>query len=393
MVANSMLQAIALGRTFVVDATTSAYVHPGRCPGRGLDCLFLPLSKCTLSDAFASGADAPMQSEREGGAMPKSMDIEALRERVGELPRLALPAGDGHPRVISSRTSCFKLGHADANHLLSAVQGRVEAGLEQHDARHIRPSTPQAPPIWWWLQQLSGYVARPTQRVESIATALTHSLGLASGIPYVGMHIRRGDKGSEAQIHKTRVYAAAAAVAHRNVTADRSTAAAAAESAGAAEIFLASDDPEPYRALPGLLPHLRVTWVPHHRFFVSPNPGPIVAAKMVEGQHRRYAQEESSQHNRILLSEKDRAVRDGDEGEVQIAQLLLLARASALVGTLTSNYLLLAYEMAMHLRGGVGELQAPPNLHDLDGNSYFQCSVREQPPWGPDKGRGVRSGI
>ena len=33
MIANSMMQAITLGRTFVVDAATSPYVHPSLLPG------------------------------------------------------------------------------------------------------------------------------------------------------------------------------------------------------------------------------------------------------------------------------------------------------------------------------------------------------------------------
>ena len=74
----------------------------------------------------------------------------------------------------------------------------------------------------------------------------------------------------------------------------------------------------------------------------------------------------------------------GDEGEMQIAQLLLLSRASTLVGTLTSNYLLLAYEMALrarHLRG-----EPPPTLIDLDGNVPYPCSAKMTPPWGAEFG-------
>ena len=75
----------------------------------------------------------------------------------------------------------------------------------------------------------------------------------------------------------------------------------------------------------------------------------------------------------------------GDEGEMQVAQLLLLARAGALVGTLTSNYLLVAYDMAVRQRHLAAE--PPPSLIDLDGNKYYSCTVREKPPWGPRFGR------
>ena len=50
----------------------------------------------------------------------------------------------------------------------------------------------------------------------------------------------------------------------------------------ALQVFVASDDPEPYRTLPARLPGLTVVWVPHDRFLMAPQQGAIVAAKMVE---------------------------------------------------------------------------------------------------------------
>ena len=65
-----------------------------------------------------------------------------------------------------------------------------------------------------------------------------------------------------------------------------------------------------------------------------------------------------------------------------IAQALIFSRAAAVVGTLTSNYLLVVVELA--------ELQRPPGappleVIDLDGNAYFPCGCQDPLPcpWGP----------
>ena len=64
----------------------------------------------------------------------------------------------------------------------------------------------------------------------------------------------------------------------------------------------------------------------------------------------------------------------------ELAYLLEDGRAAAVVGTLTSNYLLVVVELA--------ELQRPPGaapleVIDLDGNAYFPCGCQDPLPWGP----------
>ena len=51
--ANALLQASAAGRTFVVDSSvyTNHFVATA-LPERGHECLFRPVSTCTLADAF-----------------------------------------------------------------------------------------------------------------------------------------------------------------------------------------------------------------------------------------------------------------------------------------------------------------------------------------------------
>ena len=155
------------------------------------------------------------------------------------------------------------------------------------------------------------------------------------------------------------------------------------------------------------------------------------------------ARNSSAPHVAHFEESAARAERAGDEGEVLLAQALLLSRSSVLVGTLTSNYLALAYELnrfehecmgividrdreSRAARARIGHTgqpqeaviaqepaggrevattgtthggQPPPRsqpparsptatlLVDLDGNGYFPCSARDAPPWGPVHGR------
>jgi hypothetical protein len=454
MMAHSMLRAILLGRTFVADAATSAYVHPARCPDRSYDCLFLPLSKCTLADAMADlppnataerlaaaetkhWFERPPATEGDLSSTTKQADpkLREYRHRLGELRREDLPAGPDQPRVVSGRVSCLQLDAQDSERLFKVVDGHLvkeaaHAALlelakrdaaasvrspggdevlrpegtqppspppspematfmatgtsEDDEARQSRLASPPraVPASSWWVQQLTGgYIARPTPRVLKFADELSAQLklmgdaGLRDGkgtlqfpsVGYLGMHLRRGDKLSEAKVHETAVYARYAADLH--------------VSTGKSTLLLASDDPEPYESLPRDLPELRIKWVPFDRLYVNPQKARLVAAKTIEALHKDAGVRGPQLSDRM----QRRAQLEGDEGEVQLAQLVLLSRATALVGTLTSNYLLLAYEMAVDVRAREG--QPPPAVLDLDGNTYFPCSVRDRPPWGPRHGK------
>ena len=411
--ANSMLQAVLLNRTFVADAARSVYVHPHRCPSRTYDCLFLPLSKCTLADAMA---DVPTEVTSTFTA------DTTTAQRLAHLTRASVPAGAQHPRVIAARSSCFQpqpqqLATLERQAMASDLQADPE--WERLRAKHIffendlgddvgptyggsaggakRPKYGEPPerhdpnvrplgsdpneasaPAAWWLQQLVGYVARPSDRVHRFAEELAEKMNLSSdagvvGYPqahvgYIGVHIRRGDKMSEAVTHETRSYAHAVRDA--------------SEALGVTSVLLATDDPTAYSELPATLKEaFRVESIPKERFAIRPTAGRVVAAKMVEMLHRDAADRKSGRSDRLQW----RAKHEGDEGEMQVAQLVLLSRAASLVGTLTSNYLALAYEMAVRARHL--EAEPPPALIDLDGNRYFPCSVRDAPPWGPTFGR------
>ena len=187
---------------------------------------------------------------------------------------------------------------------------------------------------------------------------------------HLGIHVRRGDKSVEAALHANEPYVDAIA--------------RAAERVNTTAAFLASDDREPFNAFPQAMPALQFSWVPHSRFELPPKHDRSVAAKLME---RKYSVEAVQAEAELQDAKRLRRLEEeGDEGEVLAAQLVVLSQSAALVGTLTSNYLLLAYEMALHARHRDGAPSAPL-LFDLDGNDYFACSVKDAPPWGPAKGR------
>lgn len=311
------------------------------------------------------------------------------------LPRLTV-RGDavGAPRVVTGRSSCLKIHEADLGQQLGhtwreafaasapqngpahgdlgsadqlgcgkACADRDEATLQGGVWGDVEATT-GLPHFGWYVSRVSSYLLRPNAQTAALAAQLGESLGLgwvtssimAEDTPrhkYVGVHIRRGDKRSEALIHATAVYAKEireAALRH-----------------GASHVLLASDDKEPYEQLPLLLPELQVVWLPHHLWTIQPGQGTLVAAKALE---RRNANRHAG------------PAPQSDEGMLLLAQAMLLSRAVALVGTLTSNYLYLALDLAIQNSG-----QEPPELIDLDNNPYFPCSVGVEPPWGAVHGR------
>mmetsp|Transcript_12826 Transcript_12826/g.33101 ORF Transcript_12826/g.33101 Transcript_12826/m.33101 type:complete len:180 (-) Transcript_12826:108-647(-) len=104
---------------------------------------------------------------------------------------------------------------------------------------------------------------------------------------------------------------------------------------------------------------------------VAPHESRLLAAKVIDNIHTSTA------------AMMNAAPRD-DEGQLLLAQALLLARARVFVGTLTSNYALMVHDlMKAHWLGAAVQ----PDLVDLDGNDYYSCSVKENPPWGAMYGR------
>ena len=88
---------MALRRTFVLDAATSVYADPHRCPSRGFECFFQRASNCTAADVLS---DLPPAATE-----PNTSAAVQIAARLDELPRVSLGA-DVPPRVLSGRASC-----------------------------------------------------------------------------------------------------------------------------------------------------------------------------------------------------------------------------------------------------------------------------------------------
>ena len=80
---------MALRRTFVLDAATSVYADPHRCPSRGFECFFQRASNCTAADVLS---DLPPAATE-----PNTSAAVQLAARLDELPRVSLGA-DVPPR-------------------------------------------------------------------------------------------------------------------------------------------------------------------------------------------------------------------------------------------------------------------------------------------------------
>ena len=108
--ANSLVHAMALRRTFVLDAATSVYADPHRCPSRGFECFFQHASNCTAADVLSDLPPAP-----PAALEPNTSAAVQLAARLDELPRVSLGAdqiwgvslgADVPPRVLSGPASC-----------------------------------------------------------------------------------------------------------------------------------------------------------------------------------------------------------------------------------------------------------------------------------------------
>lgn len=273
--------------------------------------------------------------------------------------------------------------------------------------------------------QVMGYLARPNAVLRALTTTLHEDLRLPGGGCYAAVHVRFGDKKTEAWQHNISEYVAVLRNASRG--------------ANWTTVLLSSDDAAPYKRvsrrkrrnparfpcavtpprrmgapsaaqMPDLMPELKFTWVPFELFVRGPLQGATVAAKVVEQKYdpswsRRFGQRRP----------KIGGVRP-DEGLVLLATAQLMAQARVIVGTLTSNYGLLLHDLAeRHWGDGQSDFRdldgtvshhrtsrrEPPCLNlgterrdtlAHAGNSYYPCNVRVEPPFGPRYGRPSASG-
>jgi hypothetical protein len=269
-----------------------------------------------------------------------------------------LPAALG-PRLLAGRTSCFRFA-------VDNVTQQLELSLDLVRAAAVGPE--------WFVQQAMGYLARPKPSLHQLTATLRRTLELppeADG-GYAAVHVRHGDKSSEALQHPLEEYASALR--------------AASVGASWRHVLLSSDERSSYDKLPLLLPELRFTWVPHKYFLVSPGSlGRTVAAKHVQANYelggRLHQHANSPAGGRRQSAAEQELGTSFDEGMLLMATAELIAGARAVVGTLTSNFGLLLHDLAARQHNGTS------SFFDLDNNNYYSCSVRVEPPWGPLRGR------
>lgn len=349
--ANALLQASAAGRTFVVDSSvyTNHFVSPLRCPERGHECLFRPVSTCTLADAFPD--------------LPPELVAANATELVASLPKGPLQHSHDRPqqeheygpRVVATRTSCFKTASQELR-----FTPREHSALA---AEHLGAR--------WYITQATAYLTRPNEALQLVTVHLAKTLSLDATSRYVSVHIRRGDKGSEAALHPTEAYADVI----RNISAERHI----------DRVLLASDDKNVYEELPALLPdRFRVDYIPHAAWAMPPGEGKAAAAVIVAN---KYASPAAATANAKVAKALGDDAPPFDEGQLLLAQAQLLAAGSVVVATLTSNYALLVHDLAAERKQ-----TAWPDFYDLDGNEPYPCHAREKAPFGPQYGQPVRTG-
>ena len=352
--ANALLQASAAGRTFVVDSSvyTNHFVSPLRCPERGHECLFRPVSTCTLADAFPEAATGGGGGERDG---------------IGRVAAHR-PAGYSHdrpqqeheygPRVVATRTSCFKTASQE-----------LEFTPREHSAlaaEHLGAR--------WYITQAMAYLTRPNEALQLVTVHLAKTLSLDATSRYVSVHIRRGDKGSEAALHPTEAYADVI----RNISAERHI----------DRVLLASDDRQVHEELPALLPdRFRVDWVPFAAWAHAARRTSSCAAAAAVTSWR------TSMLRRRRRPRTPRPPRGSATTRRPLTRGSCCSRRLSSLPPARSSWHVDLKLRSPRVRPRCGaEAGAWPDFYDLDGNEPYPCHAREKAPYGPQYGQPVRRG-
>ena len=249
----------------------------------------------------------------------------------GARARVPLPAGvDVHARRCVSRAATgggggerdgigrlAAKGTAAAFPRSPAARARVRAA-RRRDAHELlqdrepgdqirRASTGRLPPsTWarWYITQAVAYLTRPNEALQLVTVHLAKTLSLDATSRYVSVHIRRGDKGSEAALHPTEAYADVI----RNISAERHI----------DRVLLASDDKNAYEELPALLPdRFRVDYIPHAAWAMPPGEGKAAAAVIVAN---KYASPAAATANAKTAKALGDDAPPFDEGQLLLAQ-------------------------------------------------------------------------
>ena len=201
------------------------------------------------------------------------------------------------------------------------------------------------------LGQIAAFVMRPNRALESLMTHIQVEIDFESWHSRsIGVHMRLGDKSSEYQgikAHGVHTYferIRTLSFIH-----------------GYRDVFISSDNFNASLELRRLLEadHFRVYEIPKKYFEIH--------MRDLELSHADFL-------GNLKLRVGDTSPYD--EGLTLLAQAWMLSKCDALLGTFTSNYFQLIYELS-HVRSRGRVL-----VEDIDRMSYFPCSSWNQLPWG-----------
>lgn len=306
----TMLASLQHGHIFSAKNVTSVYANPRRCPARSLECYFKPLTTCTGIAAQSRVVHEPV---RYCNINPKD--------------------------VPGRRVSSYLAAKAK----LRAVHS-----------------------ITWVRAQLTQYILRPNAALEATVAQMERRLGLHEPDAYrttVAVHVRHGDKASEARLHTFEEYVRQIGYIH-------------AMHGGLTHVLLGSDDPSATDTVSRLLQtplmrNVRVVCIPAE-FFVSGTAEYRDLADQgklpLKGKDQVQAYYESRRRASLPAAE------DVDEGMSLSAQIVLMARCKFFIGAFSSNLGQTVYL----LRHG----KPYDHFHDMDGNIFYACSSMSKWPFG-----------
>ena len=111
VMANSFLDALMQGRTFVASHVTTQWIGARACTSQSWECSFLPLTWCTALHAFELGvlpASSPPPPARVRGRASVKLPSRIDAAEIIMCPKGHINAGAACDRAVIGRTSCSR---------------------------------------------------------------------------------------------------------------------------------------------------------------------------------------------------------------------------------------------------------------------------------------------
>lgn len=307
---DTMLNALAKGHVFSLANYTLVYVNPIRCASSGFECYFEPISNCTPIDA---------------SALPSSR-IKCL----------------GNRKDMTGRELSTALAR------LTAIEHMVPLGRELSST--------------WLRAQLMQYVMRPNAQLLANIVRMEKLLGFDASVyeTALAVHVRHGDKSSEAKLHSFEEYMNRIGYIH-------------AGNGGISTIFLGSDDQNATERMQGLLDSSRPR-MHDIRLVVMPPDMFVTSSSEYLARQRRPSKNARKQVISFYHKLGPDLSAELDEGMALLTQIFIMVRCRFVVGTFSSNIGQLIYLLR---HGGRFE-----HFHDMDGAPFYPCGSDYKWPFG-----------